>query len=448
VTSAVDSLLATVDLDDPFAAPSFSFGPDQLTALNERLAAGRESIAAVQQAADESGVCEIVGVSDVVPLLFSHTSYKDYPATLVDQGKWRLLAKWLDLYSANPTAAQLDFAGVSSIDDWIARLHSGGHFVFASSGTTGKCSLMNQTPDDVALLRRIRKRNMTWATGALPDHSRVMIFPVPRQPGHQVQRVFDIYGDSFGRPDRRFWLTQTPLLVGEINRAGALRKAMALGSIRPSEVAEAQVATERARERTRVELLELARAMASHHREPMMICGTWAQHWHLTEALSEIGAPQLHPDSVISTGGGLKGLAVPADYEDLIQAQYGIKKDRWYRQYGCTEINSHMVGCRGGRYHIPPWVVPLVLGKNGEQLAQENESITEGRMAFFDFAVRGRWGGVVTGDKVKLHTDMCVCGRRSSSISEVGRYADIAESEEKLTCAGTMEAYARGELGA
>jgi hypothetical protein len=106
-----------------------------------------------------------------------------------------------------------------------------------------------------------------------------------------------------------------------------------------------------------------------------------------------------------------------------------------------------MVGCRKGRYHVPPWVIPIVLEKNGEQLAAKEGATVEGRMAFFDFAVRGRWGGVITGDKVEFHTDRCDCGRQSSSISRVDRYADIAAGEEKLTCAGTMEAYVRGELG-
>jgi hypothetical protein len=447
MTDAADRLLATVGLDDPFAAPSHSFEQEQIAALNERFVADVESIAALRRIADQAGVRKISKVSDVIPLLFSHTSYKNYPTSLVDRGNWLALAKWLDMFSANPAAAQVDFAGVNSIDDWIARLHTGGHFVYTSSGTTGKCSLMNQTADDVALLKRIRVRNMTSATGAMSDMSRIMVFPVARQPGHQVQRVFDTYGDAFGRPDRRFWLTETPLLVAEINRAGALRQAMARGTARPSELSEAQAASKRARERTRAELHALAEVVASYHQEPMMVCAAWAGHWHLSQALREIGAPKLHPDSVISTGGGLKGLAVPANYEELIEAQYGIERSRWYRQYGTTEINSHMVGCRSGRYHVPPWVIPIVLEKNGEKLAATDGSTVDGRMAFFDFAVRGRWGGVITGDKVKFHTGRCDCGRHSSSVSRADRYADIADGEEKLTCAGTMEAYVRGELG-
>jgi hypothetical protein len=328
MTEAADRLLATVELDDPFAAPSHSFEQEQVAALDERFAADVTSIAALRRIADLAGVRKIAKASDVIPLLFSHTSYKNYPASLVDRGQWPVLAKWLDMFSANPTAAQLDFAGVSSIDEWIARLHTGGHFVYTSSGTSGKCSLMNQTAADVALLKRIRVRNMTSATGAMPDKSRVMVFPVARQPGHQIQRVFDNYGDAFGRPDRRFWLTEAPLLVAEINRTGVLRQAMAHGTARPSELSEARAASERARERTRTDLRNLADVVARYHQEPMMICAAWAAHWHLSQALKEIGAPKLHPDSVISTGGGLKGLAVPANYEELIAAQYGIDPSR------------------------------------------------------------------------------------------------------------------------
>jgi hypothetical protein len=447
MSDAADRLLATVELDDPFAAPSADFTHEQLAALDERLASDRESVVALRRVADKAGVEKIAEIGDVIPLLFSHTSYKNYPTALVEQGKWDMLAKWVDMFSANPTASQLDFADVDTIDDWIDRLHSAGHFVQSSSGTGGKCSLMNMTASDLAVMRRIRVQNMAGATGAAPDRSRLMVFPVAHQPGHQLERVFEIYTDAFGRPGHSYWLSENPVLVGDINHAGALRQAMARGSVRPSEVAEAHAAGERIRERTRADLLEIARLIASHHDEPMMICCIWAQHWHLTQVLREIGAPRLHPDSVISTGGGLKGLVVPADYQDMIEAQYGINKAGWYRQYSCSEIISHMVGCSNGRYHVPPWVVPIVLEKNGEQLATERESVTVGRMAFFDFAVTGRWGGLITGDKVTFHTDRCGCGRRSSSISEVGRYADIADGEEKLTCAGTMEAYVRGELG-
>jgi hypothetical protein len=41
MTYAADRLLATVELDDPFAAPSHSFEQEQIAALNERFAADR-----------------------------------------------------------------------------------------------------------------------------------------------------------------------------------------------------------------------------------------------------------------------------------------------------------------------------------------------------------------------------------------------------------------------
>ncbi|MHB8696285.1 MAG: hypothetical protein ACYDHH_34155, partial [Solirubrobacteraceae bacterium] len=63
----------------------------------------------------------------------------------------------------------------------------------------------------------------------------------------------------------------------------------------------------------------------------------------------------------------------------------------------------------------------------------------------FDAAIDGRWGGIISGDKVDADLSHCRCGRRSPTVSTITRYADIGD--DKLTCAGTMSSYVRGVLG-
>jgi hypothetical protein len=433
--------------EDAFRLPPDSLQESRLVALNERLNVDRPRIAALDRLALESGVTQIANLADVIPLLFSHTTYKSYPESLVRNRSWDALAGWMDLFSSRPDAKKVDFTGVETIDEWIARAGHNGHFVYASSGTTGKCSLMNQSREDLDFIRKLRIQNMTWATGAVPTQSRPMFFPTPPQPSHQVGRVFEMYATAFGRPNDIHWLTETPLLVDDINRAGAVRRSLSEGTAVPSQLADQQSAKRANKEQVDNAFRKMAQLIQERSDEPVMICGTWGQHWRLSQELVESGASRLHRDSVISTGGGLKGLVVPEDYMERIERQYGVDRRHWYRQYGCTEINSHMVGCTAGRFHVPPWVVPIILDKNGERLAPLSGSTLEGRMAFFDFGVRGRWGGVITGDKVRMHLDPCPCGLASASISTVERYANLAEGEEKLSCAGTMEAYVRGEFG-
>ena len=52
------------------------------------------------------------------------------------------------------------------------------------------------------------------------------------------------------------------------------------------------------------------------------------------------------------------------------------------------------------RYRPPPWVVPLLLDDSGQILIDRDRGNAEGRFAFLDLAIEGRWGGVITGDRV------------------------------------------------
>jgi hypothetical protein len=89
-------------------------------------------------------------------------------------------------------------------------------------------------------------------------------------------------------------------------------------------------------------------------------------------------------------------------------------------------------------------MVPFVLDKDGEALLPHSEGEIEGRAAFFDLALDGRWNGVITGDRISLDFDPCACGARSPSVRDnIVRYADL-EGDDKIGCAGTVDAYVRG----
>jgi hypothetical protein len=112
--------------------------------------------------------------------------------------------------------------------------------------------------------------------------------------------------------------------------------------------------------------------------------------------------------------------------------------------YGMQEINTAMPRCREGRYHIPPWLICLVLDQGGDNLLPLVSAETEGRAAFFDLSLDGRWGGVISGDKIVVDYGKCACGNRSPSIRDnITRYADLAGGD-KITCSGTIDAYVRG----
>jgi hypothetical protein len=113
--------------------------------------------------------------------------------------------------------------------------------------------------------------------------------------------------------------------------------------------------------------------------------------------------------------------------------------------YGMQELNTNAPRCRCGRYHLAPWVMLLPLDESGEQLvARPASGEFEARAAFFDLSLEGRWGGVISGDKIRISYERCACGNRSPSVNEdIQRYADLA-SGDKIACSGTIDAYVRG----
>jgi hypothetical protein len=94
---------------------------------------------------------------------------------------------------------------------------------------------------------------------------------------------------------------------------------------------------------------------------------------------------------------------------------------------------------------MAPWVALMLLDEPGETLIEPPKSgEIEGRAAFLDLSMRGRWGGVISGDKIRATWEPCACGARSPSVAmDIERYADMA-SGDKIACSGTIDAYVRG----
>jgi hypothetical protein len=89
-------------------------------------------------------------------------------------------------------------------------------------------------------------------------------------------------------------------------------------------------------------------------------------------------------------------------------------------------------------------VVPLILDKSGDSLLPPLRDEYEGRAAFFDLSIDGRWGGVISGDRISIDFRPCACGNKGPSIRDtIARYADL-EGDDKIGCAGTVDAYVRG----
>src|SRR5271154_6736722 len=124
-----------------------SIDRDELESLQRQAMANRfqqhyHSIEMLRKLADRLGITALNEFDDVVPLFFSHTAFKSYPAALVDKKRFDLMTKWLDKLTSYDLSG-VDTAGCTGIDEWIDRLDAQTPLeVITSSGTTGTISIL------------------------------------------------------------------------------------------------------------------------------------------------------------------------------------------------------------------------------------------------------------------------------------------------------------------
>ena len=423
----------------------------QIAALNERLHHHGDKIKLVGFRAREAGLSEIRHLEDIVPLLLPHTAYKSYPENFLMEEKWDKLTKWLGTVSAYPTD-NVNLEDISDIDEWIVRLEQAGHYVSCSSGTTGKSAMLISSKKDMDWVCQDGVLACSWGSGVEPAQDRLIfgIAPVAEVPRNIAMR--NALQKAFGLPGReRFSYPVPPITVGSITRMISLRKAIADGTARPNEIAEFE-ATSAARQKAVEDAAGItAEALIAARHEKLYISGFWAALYATAKEVRERGysGKDFRPENTCFIGGGLKGATLPPDYREFVFETLNLSPDSNYQMYSMQEIQTSMPRCReGGRYHVPPWLLCLPLNKAGDELlpfdTEGGGSEVEGRAAFFDLSLDGRWGGVISGDHIAVDFGPCKCGSASPSIRDnIYRYSDL-EGDDKIGCAGTVDAYVRG----
>jgi hypothetical protein len=417
---------------------------EQIDALFQRRIA---QVPVLRQRAGAEGVHEIRFLEDLVPLLFPHTVYKSYPASLVDNCRWAQLNRWLSSVSSRPI--EVDVEGVETVDQWMDRLGESGHFVSQSSGTTGKSSFLVKSRAD--LDATARNHVALLSAGLASDSGWNVISLAPSGSTNVLGRYMaeNVLGRHFARPDGIMPFQGAPQAESQrafLARMLRLQRALSEGTATPDEIA----ATREEQERRQAEAEEALRVMADRilaRRSERMLFGTMmAQAWRLIENLVARGVQpgDISGENAIYMAGGTKGVTLPPDHEQEIRTMLNVSPERFVQLYSMQEINQGMAKCPAGRYHVGPEIALLVLDDAGERLAQPSHGEVEGRAAFFDTTVDARWGGVMSGDKIRADLKACPCGRAGPSIyRDITRYANKVDGD-KITCAGTMDAYVRG----
>jgi hypothetical protein len=419
----------------------------QIAAMNERLQEQVGRIKLIAMRAKDAGISEIRSLEDVVPLLLPHTAYKSYPESFLMEQKWDRLTKWLSTVSAYPTS-NTNLEGINGIDEWIERLQQAGHYVSCSSGTTGKSAMLIVSEKDIEFGKEELVNAVCWGAGLEPDQSHRLfgtgpVAYVPKNTSLGIGLAM-----AFSRQDVEFFRSPAPpMTVGSITNAIITRKKIAEGSALPSEIAEFEATASSRQQAMTNATRATVEAMIAARGDKVFIMGLWDSHYTVAAEIRKRGysAKDFHPDNAIFVTGGLKRAQLPDNYREFVYETFNISPERTFLSYGMQELATNMPRCRkGGRYHVPAWLVCLPLNENGDKLLPLDNGRVQGRAAFFDLAMDGRWGGIISGDRIEVDFSPCTCGAKSPSITDnITRYADLG-GDDKIGCSGTVDAYVRG----
>jgi hypothetical protein len=88
-----------------------------------------------------------------------------------------------------------------------------------------------------------------------------------------------------------------------------------------------------------------------------------------------------------------------------------------------------------------PHTIPILIDKDAQELPREG--VQTGRLALFDLLAETYWGGFISGDQVTMHwQEDCACGWKGPRIEKtITRYAEMEGGDDKITCAGSAQAY-------
>lgn len=417
----------------------------QIAAVDERFRTRVGQIPLLRHRAESAGITAVRRREDLVPLLFAHNAYKSYAPGWLSDRRWDRMAKWVRTVSTYPIDG-LDLDGVVGLDDFVARLESVGYYLTCSSGTTGKPAMIACSAADLDFASAANVRGMSWATGIEPNGDRRMFGLGPRTSVERNERTRIALVEAFSSEEVSYQLPVAPISVGSIMEMIELRRRIADGAASPSELAAFETTSAARQSEMESAMVDAVDALIAGRGDTLLLTGMFASLYQIATGVRGKGysGKDFRDDTALLVGGGLKGTALPEGYREFILDTFNVAEGKVYHFYTMQELNTPFPKCRAGRYHVPPWVLLLPLDEPGEWLLEPDDGQIQCRAAFFDLSLDGRWGGVISGDRIDADFGTCGCGEPGPTIGpDIVRYTDLGG--DKISCAGTIDAYVRGE---
>ncbi|MDF3336341.1 hypothetical protein P3H80_02840 [Mycolicibacterium septicum] len=443
--TAVDQLLALQTAPDRYDIAPAEVERLQIDAVNERFGAHLDQIPLLRNRSQSAEIAKVSERDDLVPLLFAHGAYKSYVQNWLADGRWDRMAKWVGTVSTcDPTGVDVD--GIAGLDEFVSRMESVGCYLTCSSGTTGKPAMIACSESDLDVASRANVTGLTWATGIPADGRRKLFGLGPRTKVERNERTRVALVEAFSSEADSYQLPVDPISVGSVMQMIELRRRIADGTAGPSEIAAFETISAGRQGAMDAATAEAVDELVASRDRQLLLTGMFASLYQVAQGVREKGfsGNDFRDDTALLVAGGLKGAALPPDYREFIFDTFNIADERVYHFYTMQELNTPFPKCRAGRYHVPPWVLLLPLDEPGEKLVDTFSGPVQARGAFFDLSLEGRWGGVISGDRIDADFGECHCGHQGPTVGpDITRYADLGG--DKITCSGTVDAYARGE---
>lgn len=421
----------------------------QREGLKYRFDSLKTRIPMLQKLSQKQGIDRIEEIDDVVPLLFEHTMYKSYPPSLLVNGKFQDINRWLTKLTTFDLT-KIDVSGCRSIDAWMEVMDRESPLkIVHSSGTSGTMSFIPTSKhewDKFGMAQKIEMQEF----GAPPDDDGETygVYPYYRYGGGAHIRINDnVVKFICGQEDRLFTAYPTRMSSDILFLAGRLRAAQARGDLDQLTISPELMAKKAEYEKTQADMPKhmqkfFADAVQKLRGKRVFIAATWnLLHNMATAGLAQGLSNVFAPNSVITTGGGAKGMEQPENWEEDVCRFMGVKRLRMH--YGMSELHGINTGCGlKEHYHLPPWTIPFLLDPDSGEVLPRTGVVT-GRAAYFDLSAETRWGGCITGDKITIDWDaFCPCGRESHYIlGPIQRFSEMKGGDDKISCAATENAH-------
>jgi hypothetical protein len=450
-------------MEDPYAAVGFSntkmhsvaraeADAVQLAGINLRLQQRRSEIPVLAKLAEAQGISRIDTLEQAAALFFTHDIYKSYPISLLAKSRFDQLNKWLDRltpYDIRAVAA----GDCRSIDQWLDRVREQTPLdVATSSGTSGTMSFFPKSKRDYRLAVTGLRVQLTERFGEVRPRAEFddpihVLTPFYRDGYSNVARLPAYFLETFCKGNPALLHTALPFKASAdlMWLAARLRAAQAKGDASRVDVPATLLSRRAEWERLAADMPQ--RQAAFIREQVPQLAGQRVFALGITTLFYEIARSglkegvraQFAANSVVVAGGGGKGVVLPADADEVIRRFFGVDV---HGAYGMTEQNFYLNTCEHQRLHVPPWVTVLLLDPStGVPLPRQG--VQTGRAAFFDMSQDGSWGGIVTGDRISVAYEACLCGRSTVHIDKkIQRFSEISGDDDKLTCAATPGAQA------